>query len=236
MTDSTAETSPVIYARIAGFLYLIIILSSIFNETLVRSNLVVSGDAATTASNIMASEWLFRWVTASDLIMFAGVVLLSLALYVILKTVSKNLALLALCWRLVEATLGCVTVLCSFIVLLLLNGENYSTALETERLQALAGLFLDVRTAGMDMVIIFCGLGSIVFCYLFFKSRYVPRILAAWGVLSYLLITIYPFVNFLLPNRTGMPEIVVYAPGTLFEVIFGLWLLFKGIRIPDRES
>ena len=236
MTDRAAQTTPLIYARIAGFLYLIIILSSIFNEIFVRSNLVVSGDAATTADNIMASEWLFRLVTASDLIIFAGVVLLSLALYVILKTVNKNLALLALCWRLVEATLGCVTVLCSFIVLLLLNGENYSTAFETEQLPALVGLFLDVRTAGMDMVIIFCGLGSIVFCYLFFKSRYVPRILAAWGILSYLLITIYPFVNFLLPNRTGMPEIVVYAPGTLFEVMFGLWLLFKGIRIPDIKS
>jgi hypothetical protein len=83
---------------------------------------------------------------------------------------------------------------------------------------------------------IFMGLGGTVFCYLFFKSKYIPRILAAWGILTYLIMLIFSFVNILLPNLPAMIEIVVYAPGTLFEVIFGFWLLFKGVNVQPRDN
>jgi hypothetical protein len=189
----------------------------------------VPGDDAATVNNIMANEMRFRISVASEIMMYALVVLLSLALYVILKPVNKNLALLALLWRLGEAIIGGgVTVLSGLIPLLLLHGE---AAFEAEQLQALVGLFLDVRSAGLDVVLIFIGMGGTVFCYLFFKSKYVPRILAAWGVLTYLSMLILAFVSILSPNLPEAVRMAFYVPGGLFEIIFGLWLLIKGVNV-----
>jgi hypothetical protein len=200
----------------------------------VESRLIVSGNDAATVNNIMANELLFRIGIVGEIMMFVLVVLLSLALYVILKTVNKNLALLALLWRLGEAIIGGgVTVLSGLIPLLLLNGE---AVFETEQLQALVGLFLDVRTAGLDVVLIFIGMGGTVFCYLFFKSKYVPRILAVWGMLTYLSMLILAFVSILLPNLPETIKMAFYVPGGLFEIIFGLWLLIKGVNVEQWEK
>jgi hypothetical protein len=166
--------------------------------------------------------------------MFVLVILLSLALYVILKTVNKNLALLALLWRLGEAIIGGgVTVISGLIPLLLLNSD---AVFETEQLHALVGLFLDVRNAGLDVVLIFIGIGGTVFCYLFFKSKYVPRILAAWGMLTYLSMLLLGFLSILLPNLPETIKMAFYAPGGLFEVIFGLWLLVKGVSVEQWHN
>jgi hypothetical protein len=231
MTNRAAETSPLIYARVAGFMYMLIIIIGVLTGLFIDSTLIVSGNDAATATNIIANDFLFRIGIAGILIMYAGVVVLSWALYILLKTVNKNLALLALLLRLAEAVLGGATVLISFIILLLLNNKGYSTVFETEQLQALVGVFLNVRTAGLDIVLLFVGLGGTVFCYLFFKSQYVPRILAVWGIFTYLSMLILSFVSILFPNHPAMIEIVLYAPGGLFEIIFGFWLLFKGVNI-----
>ena len=236
MTDRTSEASPRIYARVAGFAYLLIIVIGILNESFIDSKLIVSGNDAATSTNIMANDLLFRIGIAGVLILYSSVVLLSWALYVILKTVNKNLALLAMLFRSGEAILGGATVLISFIVLLLLNGKGYSTVFETEQLQALAGLFLNVRTAGLDIVLIFVGLGGTLFCCLFFKSKYVPRILAAWGIFTYLSMLILSFISILLPNHPVMIETVLYALGVVFELIFGFWLLFKGINVHQWDN
>ena len=182
----------------------------------------------------MANELLFRIGVANDIIVFVLVVFLSLALYVILKTVNKNFALLALLMRFGEGIIGgVVTVLSGLIPLLLLDGAAES---ETKQLQALVGLFLEVQTAGLNIVMIFMGLGGTVFCYLFFKSKCIPRILAAWGIFTYLTMLIFSFVNILFPNLPEMIAIVLYTPGALFEVIIGLWLLFKGVNFQQWEK
>lgn len=231
MTNRTAEASPLIYARVAGFLYMLIIIIGVLNGIFIDSKLIVSGNDAATANNILANDLLFRTGIASILILYASVVVLSWALYIILKKVNKNLALLAMLLRSAEAVLGGATVLISFIVLGLLNGNGYSTVFETEQLQALIGLFLNVRTAGLDIVLIFVGLGGTVFCYLFFKSKYIPRILAAWGIFTYLSMLILAFISILLPNHPEMIEIVLYAQGGFFELIIGFWLLIKGVNV-----
>jgi hypothetical protein len=235
MTNRTAEASPLIYARVAGLAYVLIIILGIFCVGFIDSKLIVPSNNAATANYIMANDLLFRIGIAGILILYASVVVLSWALYVILKTVNKNLALLALLLRSGEAILGGATVLISFIVLLLLNGEDYSTIFEAEQLQALAGLFLNVRTAALDIVLIFVGLGGTVFCYLFFKSKYVPGILAAWGIFTYLSMLVLALINILLPNRPEMIEIVLFAVGSFFEIIFGFWLLFKGVNFQQRD-
>jgi hypothetical protein len=166
--------------------------------------------------------------------MFVLVVLLSLSLYVILKTVNKNLALLALLWRLGEAIIGGgVTVLGGLVPLLFLHRE---AAFETEQLQALVGLFLNVRSAGLDVVLIFIGMGGTLFCYLFFKSKYIPRILAAWGMLTYLSMLLLAFASILLPDLSETIKMAFYAPGGLFEITIGLWLLIKGINVEQWKG
>ncbi len=235
MKNHPAEASLRVYARVAGFAYLFIIIIAILNVIFIDSKLIVAGNDAVTAHNITANDLLFRIGITGVLCMYASVVVLSWALYVILKTVNKTLALLALLLRSAEAILGSATVLISFIALLLLNGTDYSSIFKTDHLQALVGLFLSVRTAGLDIVLIYVGLGGAVFCYLFFISKCIPRILAAWGIFTYLSMLILAIISILFPNHPEMIETVLYTLGTLFEVLLGVWLLFKGVNIQETE-
>jgi len=176
-TVSIGDKSLLVYARVAGLAYVVVIMLGIFSVSYIDSNILVPGNDAETVDNIMNNELRFRISIASEIIMYVLVVLLAHALYVILKTVNRNLALLAMLWRIGEAIVGAgVAVLTGFIPLLLLNGK---AALEQDQLQALVGLFLQLRSAGLDVVLIFIGMGGTVFCYLFFTSKYVPRILDA---------------------------------------------------------
>jgi len=232
-----ADTSQRKAARVAGLAYLLIIVTTMLLMVFGSTKLIVEGNDAATFSNFMANELLFRISAAFELIMYVSVVILSLALYVVLKTVNKNLALLALLWRLAEAIMGCLAVLSSVVISQLLNGENYSAVFEAEQLQALlVGLFLDVQSAAISILIVFFSLGTIVFCYLFFKSKYIPRILAVFGIFSLLLVLIKAFLVILFPNIPAMIQIVFHLPSGLFEVIIGLWLLIKGVNVEQWEK
>ena len=234
LTNSATDKSPLIYARVAGIAYLITIMLGIFSVNFVASTLIVPGDDALSINNIMENEWLFRIGVASEIMMYLLVVLLASSLYIVLKTVNKNLALLALLWRVGEAIIGAgVTVLSGLIPLQLLNRES---SFETEQLQALVGLFLNVRVAGLDIVLIFIGVGGTIFCYLLFKSKYVPRVLAIWGIVTYLSMLIVSFAGVIVPDLPETIKMAFYAPGGLFEIIFGLWLLIKGINVEEWEK
>lgn len=234
MTIRTSEASPLPYARVAGLAYLLTMMLGIFSVNFVETRLIVPENSAETVNNIMENEILFRVGVASEIMMFVLVVLLSFALYVVLKTVDRNLALLALLWRLAEAIVGAGTIILSGLIPLLLL--NKRAEFETEHLQAWVGMFLDVRSAGLDVVLIFIGVGGMVFCYLFFKSKYVPRILAAWGIFTYLTMLIISFVSILTPDFPETLKLAFYAPGGLFELLFGFWLLFKGIDIEQWKK
>ena len=233
MISRPTEISPRVAARIAGLAYVLVILLGIVSVGLVESRLIVPGNDAATVNKIMANEFLYRAGIAGELMMFVFVVMLSLALYLILRPVNKDLALAALFFRFGEAIIGVgVTVISGLIPLLLLDRE---AVFEPGQLQALVGLFLSVRTAGLNIVLIFVGLGGTVFCYLFFKSKYVPGPLAAWGIATYVLMLILSFVNILFPDRPAIIEVVLFSLGALFEMIFGFWLLFKGVNVEERE-
>lgn len=234
MNTANIETSLIVYARLAGLAYVLIILIGIFSVSYIETSLVVAGDDAATVNNLLANQLRFRIGVLSEILMFVLVILLSLALYVILKRVDKNLALLALLWRIGEAIIGGgVAVLSGIVPLLLLNRES---ALNAEQLQPLVGLFLAVRGAGLDVVLIFVGVGGTLFCYLFFKSKLIPRILASWGMLTYLSMLILAIVSILVPDILESTKMIFYAPGGLFEIIIGLWLLIKGVKIEQISS
>ena len=127
MTILSAETSPLIYARIAGFLYLLMIPLGIFGILYVPSTLIVLGDAATTAGNILANESLFRLSILSALIIQLDQILLVLVLYKLLKSVNKIHALLMVVFALAAVPIAMLNELNHFAVLLLLNGADYLT-------------------------------------------------------------------------------------------------------------
>ena len=223
------EAPSMIYARIAGLTYIIVILLGVFSVNVIESSLIVPGNDAATFSNISGNEIQFRIGVASEILMYLLVILLSLSLFVVLRTVDKILALLALLWRVAEAITGAATTaLSGLIPILLINTEN---AFSPEQVQTLVRLFLDVRGAGLDIVLIFIGVGGTMFCYLFFKSNYVPKFLAGWGIFTYMTMLLLAFTSILSPNVPETVRMVFYVPGGLFELIFGFWLLFKGINV-----
>jgi hypothetical protein len=235
MTTAAAEAAQARAARIAGAMYLITTATAVFSEFVVRSSLIVS-DATQTAHNIIASERLFRIGIASDLASAAGVVVLTWALYVLLRPVDRNLALLATFWRLAEAAMLCVVALNSVVVLVLLSGADYLKTFEVNQLHSLARLALGAQGTGSNVVFILLGLGSSVFAYLLLKSRYVPKVLAGWGVFSSLLMTTYALLSIVFPNATRPLQLACYAPMAIYEITLGPWLLLKGARIQASSA
>src|SRR5713226_8454732 len=217
-------------AKVAGFLYLFLMVTAIFAEFYARGRLIVPGDAVQTAKNIAASERLFRIGTVSNLITFAGDVILVVALYVVLKPINRNVALLAAFWRLGECAILALITLNDFAALRLLSGADYLRAFDAKQLQALAYTFVRVHDAGYLLGLVFFGLGSTVFAYLWFKSRYIPRGVAALGIFSSLVVAIVTLAIMVFPSLAAVVIPVYFAPIFIFEVGLGLWLLVKGIR------
>ncbi|HEV8383986.1 MAG TPA: DUF4386 domain-containing protein [Candidatus Acidoferrales bacterium] len=235
MTLRSIEPAQRSAAKVVGFLYLFLMVTGVFAEFYARGPLIVPGDAVHTAQNIAASERLFRISIVSNLITFAGDVALLWALYVVLRPINKNVALLAAFWRLAESSILGVVTLHDFAALRLLSGAEYLRAFDTQQLQVLARLFVGVQADGYRIGIVFFGLGSTMFAYLWFKSRYIPRWLAAWGIFASLVVAIVTLVMMVFPGLAPVVTPAYYAPIALFEITLGLWLLWKGIQAPNVE-
>src|SRR5947207_15392063 len=138
MTIGAIDKSQRKAATVVGFSYLFALPPAIFAEFYVRTQLIAFDNAAQTAQNIMTHERLFRLGTASNLTVFALDIVLITALYVVLKPVNRNLALLAAFWGLIETAIFVVTLLNDFETLRLLSGADYLRVFQPDRLQALA--------------------------------------------------------------------------------------------------
>lgn len=217
-------------AKVAGFLYLAMMATSIFFQVYARSGFIVPGDAAKTASNIMASERLFRIGIVFELITCAGDIALVIALYTLLEPVNRSLALLAAFWRLAESAIFGVVALSSMVTLLFLSGANHLAAFTPAQLQSLARLAISAHVAGFNIGIAFLGLGGSVFSYLLFKSRYVPRAFGALGMFGYVVMLACSVAVIVFPNSARVLIPGFWAPAFVFEVGCGLWFLVKGVQ------
>src|SRR5258705_8948639 len=237
MKNETTIASQYKAARLAGLLYLIAMATGLFAEFYVRfpATLVVSGDAAKTASNILANERLYRIGIANNIVTFAIDVVLIWALYVLLKPVNRTLALLAVFFRLVETTIACVAIINYYVAMQFVSDADPLKAFDSNQTQALSILH-DTYALTFIVVAIFLGLGSTIFNYLLFKSGYIPKVLAAWGIFSSLLLLISQFAIIIFPEveKTIIP--LCYAPIAIDEIALGFWLVFKGANIPKIES
>ncbi len=218
-------------ARLAGALYLGMAPFSIFGVIYVPSLLIVPGDAATTAGNIMASQMLFRSGIVSHLIGQTIFIFLVLTLYRLLKPVNKGHALLMVVLALLGVPIAVLNEVNHLAVLLLLGGTNYLTAFDPDQLQAQAMLFLDLRQYGILLAQIFWGLWLLPLGYLIFRSGFLPGILGVLvmiGCLGYLIDCV---VLILFPTSAMTISQFTFVG----ELLFPLWLLFKGVNVEQWE-
>ena len=218
-------------ARLAGFLYLILVITGIFNLMYVPSLLIVSDDAARTLENIKQSEMLFRWGIVSGIISYLAFLGLVLALYKLLHPVNKLYAQIMVVLVLVSIPISFVNLLNKFSVLTLITDNALVKNLSSADLQYQVMFYLDAYNNGINISQIFWGLWLFPFGYLVYHSGFLPRILGVLlmaGCFGYL---IDFFGSFLFPayNSTIIPAIVS-LPASLGEIGSCLWLLIMGTR------
>lgn len=230
MTISAIDQSQRKAARVAGFTFLFAMAIVVFANYGINFRLIVPDNATETARNIMAHETLYRINIACNLIYLVTVIVMLTALYVIFKPVNGHLALVAAFCRLIYALMWGITALNTFSALRLLGGAAFLPVFGTDQLQTLARLqgwaSWDAYYAGLP----FWGLASTVCSYLWFKSRYIPRALAAFGVISSAWCVICAFIFIIFPNFDKTVNLYWFdMPMVIFEIALGFLLLFKGL-------
>lgn len=231
--NKTPETSPQIYARIGGILYLIIIIAGIFTELFVRDKLIVSGDAIATTNNIMASQLLWRFGLACDLIMHVCDIPLMLIFYLLLKPVNKNLALLTVLFNLVQTAVMVAYKLNLFQTLFLLGSADYLKAFEPHQLSALAYISIRADGYGFGIGLIFFGFECLVLGYLILKSEYLPKTIGVLMQIAGLCYLTNSFALILAPAFANTITPTILIPSFIGELSLCLWLLVKGVNITN---
>jgi hypothetical protein len=215
-------------ARIAGVLILLTAVLAPFSLIYVPSTLVVPGDAATTANNIIASEGLFRLGIVSDALVFLLEIAIIVLLYVLLKPVNQTLSLVAAFSRLAMAVIQGINLLNYFFVLLLLSGAGYLAVFSPDQLHALALLFLGAHELVALIWGLFFGFHLLVLSYLVYRSGYLPRILGVVLLVTALCYLTQSFGNMLLPQYAETFTTIGFL--AIIELAFPLWLLIKGVK------
>ena len=215
-------------ARMAGFFYFLYIVTHIISDVS-RDSFIVLGDAATTASNIMAHEGLFTITAVGDLLAAALFFLAAWALYVLLKPVNKNLALLFLLLNLAGVAIQCMSAINLFAALLLMNGPDYLNVFQVDQLQSLAMFFLDLREKGFTVAQLFYGAWLFPLGYLVFKSGFLPKILGIVLMVHCFTWLSTFFQSFLFPGFDAITY-VSYPLGLIAELGLTLWLMIMGVK------
>jgi Domain of unknown function (DUF4386) len=225
MTQRIAEGSPRFKARITGTLYLITILTGIFSAGYVSGKLVVNGDAAATATNILARRGLFQLAFAVYLVEMACQIAITALFYDLLKPAGRSVSLVAAFLGLTGGIIKTLSRLFFIAPLFILGGAHYLSVFSAEQLRALALLFLKVNDRGAGIALVFFGFYAILTGYLIIKSTFLPRILGVLSVFGGL-----GWLTFLYPPLGGrlFPFIAIFAILGAASLIF--WLLVFGVN------
>jgi hypothetical protein len=237
MTGRALESSPQPYARIGGILYLFIIVAALFGEVFVRGRLIVPGAAAATAKNILGSETLFRVGLAGEMLTCVCDIALAMILYVLLKPVSRNLALLAAFFRLTFVGIYSVAKLFEIAALVVLSRADYLKAFEPQQLHALAYMSLSVHGYGYGASLLFFGFCCVLFGYLIHKSEYLPGVIGVLLVIGGLGYVVFSLAQILAPAfaaRLLFPWLLL--PAFPAELGLCVWLIVKGVNVPKWEK
>lgn len=215
-------------ARMAGFLYLVYMVTHIISD-IWRGSFIVPGEAAATVSKIMAHEGVFTVTAVGDLLAAALFFLTAWALYVLLKPVNKNLALLFLLLNLGGVAIQCASDLFLFAIQLLMHGPDTLNVFQADQLQSLAMFFLDLREKGFAAAQLFFGAWLFPLGYLVFKSGFLPKILGIVLMVHCFTWLSTFFQSFLFPGFDAITY-VSYPLGFIAEFGLTLWLLVMGAK------
>ena len=232
----TADDSPQMYARLAGFLYLYIIVAALAAEFFVRGTLIVTGDAAATGRNILASETLFRAGLAGELLTCVCDVAIAAILYILLRPANRNLALLATFMRLAFIAVYAPSKLFLVAALVLLGGAGYLQALEPEKLQALAYAAIRVHGLGYGVSLLFFGVHCALIGYLVYVCGYLPRIIGTLLVIGGLGYSAFSVVQVLDPALAARLFPWILLPAFPAELGLCLWLIVKGVDVEQWRA
>jgi len=225
MMGRIAETSPRFEARITGAIYLFTILTGIFAQGFVSGSLVVDGDAAATATNILTHRGLFQLGFAVYLIEMACQIAMTALFYDLLKPAGRSVSLVAAFLGLTGCTIKTLSRLFFIAPLFILGGVHYLSVFSAEQLQALALLFLRVNDHGAAIALVFFGFYALLTGYLIIRSTFLPRILGVLSVsggLGWLTFLYQPLGYHLFPY--------IAAFGLLGAASLILWLLVFGVN------
>lgn len=229
MSDTNSYILTMRYARISGILYLAIIVLGIYSEVFIRSNLIVSGDAIATATQIINSKAMFLISFAADSLMLVCDVAISVLLYILFKSVNKTIALTSMVFRLTQAAILGLNLLHYFAALLLINSDGYGTIITTDQIYYLVLFFLELHSYGYDLGLIFFGVSNLFLGYLIVKSNYFPNIIGYGLTVAAIVYLTGSYIRFLLPEYLQIFDPLYIIP-FLAELSFCLWLLVKGIK------
>ena len=222
--SATAEMSPRTRARLIGALLLATMVGGGFAQGLVAGSIIVSGDAATTAHNILAHEALYRLGFAVYLVELACQIAMTVLSYQLLKPASKTAAALALAFGLIGCTIKTLARLFFFAPLLVLGGAPYLSVFDPKQLQALAFFSLRTNYTVETIAMVFFGLNTLLTGYLVLRSTFLPRalgVVSVVGGLGWLLYLYEPLAHRL--------ESWIVGVGVIGALATVLWFLVKGV-------
>jgi len=216
--------------RVAGFLYLLLVVLAPYRLIYIPSTLFVSGNATATASNITAHELLFRLGIVTDLLCGTILVFLSLALYRLLKGVDQSYAvLMVILGGLMPAIIDYLNVLNDAAALLLVRGADFLSVFEKPQRDGLAMLFLRLHHQEIVAAEILWGLWLFPLAILVYRSGFLPRFLGVWLTINGFAYLAMSFTGLLLPQYEDAVSNIAF-PALLGEMAFMLWLVIKGAR------
>jgi hypothetical protein len=227
------RTSVPTYAIAAGILVLLSILAGGFAEVYAPGKLIVSGDAAATVRNLHDWSLLYRMSFAGYLVEAICDVTLALIFYVLLKPVSKELALLSAFFGLVSTATFAFAEFFYFAPSLLILGNHYLAVLSSDQQKAFTLVSLSLYVYGGSVFMVFYGIATLLRGWLFFQSQYFPRFLGVLLILAGLSFIFKDFIFVLLPRYDSD---FILLP--MFVAMFALaaWLLIKGVDLHKWET
>ncbi len=227
MTTAAAPADTQRLARLAGGLYLLVIIGGLLAEAVVRQRMIVHGDAIATAANVLAHEQLYRWGFVADLLPLLCNMALALLFYEIFKTADRRAAALVVVFTVAGSTIQGAALLFHLGPLLLLKGVATLDGLTASQLQALAYLSLRFQAHGYTLALVFFGCSCATVGYLVLRSGLLPRFIGVLMVIAGLCYFFNSMAMFIAP---GASSVLFLLPCLAGEGALTAWLLFGRLR------
>ncbi len=238
MKNQALEAPTIGIVRTAGVLFLLSLLVPSLNWIFILSKFIVSDNVIGTAEKIVQNGFLFRLNIVNEMVSGIVAITLAAALYSLLKSVDKHLALTAFCFKLAEGIVSAMIAVGHLAAFLILADQPLPTRIESAYLFRLIGALVNNHFWITAISGIFLGVNLVIFLFLLYRSRYIPQALAGFGIISYALILVYDLSMVLFPEFTRVPivQAVGWGPSILFELIIGSWLLVKGVDVRPETT